>query len=67
MYIKFDDKNVGSPLKDSELMDSVPIPARTKSYQLKKGKSNVIAERKQFLWIIDHAITVHKLEGSTLP
>ena len=49
MYIKFDDKNVGSPLKDSELMDSVPIPARTKSYQLKKGKSNVIAERKQFL------------------
>ena len=49
MYIKFDDKNVGSPLKDSELTNSVPITARTKSYQLKKGKSNVIAERKQFL------------------
>ena len=49
MYIKFDDKNVGSPLKNSELMDSVAIPARTKSYQLKKGKSTIIAERKQFL------------------
>ena len=49
MYIKFDDKNVGSPLKDSELMNSVPITARTKSYQLKKGKSTVFVERNQFL------------------
>ena len=47
-----------------ELKDCVPISAREKAK--KKGKSTVIAERKQFLLIICHAITVHKSQESTL-
>ena len=31
----------------------------------KKGKSNVITERKQLPIILDHAITFHKSQGST--
>ena len=42
------------------------ITARTKRFPLKKGKSTVIAERKQFSLILGHAITVHKSQGSTL-
>ena len=31
-----------------------------------QNKSTVIAERKQFLLILSHAITVHMSQGSTL-
>ena len=37
-----------------------------KEMSLNKGKITVIAERKQFLLIIGHAITAHKSQGSTL-
>ena len=61
--MKFDDPKAGNSLKDrrlrGELKECVPITARTKRFPLKKGKSTVIAERKQFLLILDHAITVH--------
>ena len=49
-----------------ELKECVPITARAKKSPLKKGKSTVIAERRQFLLILGHAITVHKSQGSTL-
>ena len=42
------------------------LDLRAKRFPLKKGKSTVIAERKQFLLILGHAITVHKSQGSTL-
>ena len=42
-----------------ELKECVPITARAKRFP-------VIAERKQFLLILGHAITVHKSQGSTL-
>ena len=50
--MKFDDPKAGNYLKDrrvrGELKECVPITARTKKFPLKKGKSTVIAERKQF-------------------
>ena len=33
---------------------------------LKKGESTVIAERKQFLLILGHVITIHKSQVSTV-
>ena len=70
IYVKFDDLKAGNSLKDigffGELKEYVPITARGKRFPLKKRKSTVIAERKQFLLILGHAITVHKSQGSTL-
>ena len=70
IYKKFEDPKAGNSLKDrrlhDELKESVPITARTKRFPLKKGKSTVIAERKKFLLILGHAITVHKSQESTL-
>ena len=69
--MKFDDIKAGSSLKDrrlhGELKECVPITARAKRFPLRKGKSTVIAKRKQFLLILltlGHAITVHKSQGS---
>ena len=57
IYVKFDDPKAGISLKDrrlcSDLKECVPIP-------VKKRKSTAIAERKQFLLILGHAIIVHK-------
>ena len=47
-------------------MECVPITTRAKRFPLRKGKSTVIAERKQFPLIFGHAITVHKSQESTL-
>ena len=62
--MKFDHPNAGNSLKDKrlrcELKECVPITAITKRFPLKKEKSTVIAERKQFQLILGHAITVHK-------
>ena len=62
--MKFDHSNAGNSLKDKrlrgELKECVPIAAITKRFPLKKEKSTVIAERKQFQLILGHAITVHK-------
>ena len=58
IYVKFDDPKAGNSLKDrrptGELKDYVPITARAKRFSLKKGKSTVITERKQFLLILGH-------------
>ena len=52
MFVKFDDPKPGSSLKDrrlpGKLKEYVPITARAKRFPLKKGKSAVITERKQF-------------------
>ena len=70
IYVKFNDPKTGNSLKDrrlcGKLKECVPITARIKRYPLKKGKSTVTAERKQFPLIIGHAITVHKSQGSNL-
>ena len=70
IYVKFDDPKAGSSLKDRRLRDEskecVPITARTKRFPLMKGKSTLIAKRKQILLILGHAIMVHKSQGSTL-
>ena len=70
IYVKFDDPKTGNSMKDrrlcGKLKECVPITARAKRFPLKKGKSAVITERKQFLLILGHAVTVHKLQGSTL-
>ena len=70
IYVKFDDPKTGNSMKDrrlcGELKECVPITARAKRLPLKKGKSAVITERKQFLLILGHAVTVHKSQGSTL-
>ena len=69
-YVKFDDPKAGNSIKDGrlrgELKECVPNIARVKRFPLKKGKSTVIAKRKQFPLILGHAITVHKSQGSTL-
>ena len=68
--MKFDDAKAGNSLKDrrlqGELKECVPITTRAKRFPLKKGKSTVIAERKQILLILGYAFTVHKSQGSTL-
>ena len=68
--MKLDDPKTGNSLKDrrlrGELKECVPITARARRFPLKKGKSTVIAETKQFPLILGHAITVHKSQGSTL-
>ena len=68
--MKFDDPKAGNSLKDrrlcGELKECLPITARAKMFPLKKGKSTVIAERKQFLLILGHKIIVRKSQGSTL-
>ena len=68
--MKFHDPKAGNFPKDrrlrGELKECAPITARTRSFPLQKGKSNMIAKRKQCLSIVDHAITGHKSQGSTL-
>ena len=66
----FDDPQAGNTLKDrrlrNELKEHVPVTVRTKAFPMKKGKTTVIVERKQFPLILGHAITVHRSQGSTL-
>ena len=59
IYVKFDDPKAGNSMKDrrlrGELKECVPITATAKRFPLKKGKSTVIVERKQFPLILGHA------------
>ena len=51
IYVKYDDSKAGNSLKDrllGELKECLAITARAKRFQLKKGKSTAIADRKQF-------------------
>ena len=70
IYVKFDDPDAGNSLKDrrlrGELKECVPITAKTKRFPFRKGKTTIMAERKQFPAILGHAITIHKSQGSTL-
>ena len=70
MFVKFDDPKAGNSLKNKtlhgELTECVRITARTKTFPLKKGKSTIIPERKQFSIILGHGITVRKSQRSTL-
>ena len=70
IYVKFNDPKAGNSLKDrrlrGDLKERVPITARAKGFPLKKGKSTVIAERKQFLLILSYPIAAHKCQRSTL-
>ena len=63
-YLESDDPKAGNSLKErrlcGELKECVPITATAKRFSLKKRKSTVIAERKIFLLILGHAITVRK-------
>ena len=67
VHVEFDEPKTGNSLKDRklhvELKESVPITARTKRFP--KGKSTVIAERKQLPVILHDAVTVRKSQGST--
>ena len=61
IYVKFDHPKAGNSLTDrrlhNQLNECVPIPARIKTFLLNKCISTVIAEKKQLLLILDHAIT----------
>ena len=67
--VKFNDPKTGNSLKNrrpcGELKECVHC-CQTKRFPFKKGKSTIIAEKKQFLLILGHAITVHKSQGSIL-
>ena len=62
--MKFDDAKAGNSMKDrrlrGELRECVSKTATAKRFHLKKRKSTAIAERRQFPFILGHAITVHK-------
>ena len=49
-----------------ELKECTLITARKKKFLLKKVKSSVTVERKPFLVILNHAITAHMFQESTL-
>ena len=70
MFVKFDDPKAVNSLKykklRGELKEYVPVNTRTKRFPLRKGRSNVIGERKQFPIILGHTIIVHKSQESTL-
>ena len=68
IHVKFDDPKTGNSLEDrrlcAKLKEFVPVIARAKRFPFKKGESFVIADRKQFLLILGHVVTVHKSQGS---
>ena len=67
IYMKFDDPKAGNSMKDKrlcgELKECVPITTTAKKFPLKKGKSTVIAERKQYLAMQLLSISLKKYPG----
>lgn len=62
VFIKFDDTTIGTNVKDSEgLVAIAPVSA---TYQATKGYGDV--ERRMLPLILSWAVTVHKLQGTTL-
>ena len=63
IFVKSYDRKVGNSLKDRSLLgdlkECVLITVRTNRFPLRKGKSTVIPERKQFLITLSNAITVY--------
>ena len=62
ILIKFDDNLVGAKVKDSN--DCVAIAPVTATFQARKGYGDV--ERRMVPIILSWAVTVHKLQGTTL-
>ena len=70
IYMKLDDENAGNSYKDNRLRgvfkDCVTISVSTNRFSFKRGKSLIVAKRKQFPLIFAHAITIHESQGSTI-
>ncbi|CAK1580723.1 unnamed protein product [Parnassius mnemosyne] len=62
VYVKFDDETIGRRLKDSN--GCVPIPPSSTTFQAVRGYGDV--ERRMLPLILSWAVTVHKLQGTTL-
>ena len=58
IYVKFDDENTGNSYKDNRLCgifkQCVSISVSTNRFSFKRGKSLIVAERKQFPLILAH-------------
>ena len=70
IYVKFDDVNAGNSYEDNRLCgifkQCVSISANAKRFSFKRDKSLIVAERKRFLLILAHALTIHKSQGRTI-
>ena len=68
--MKFEDENAGNSYKDNRLRgvfkQCMPISVSTNRFSFKRSKSLIVAERKPFPLVLEHAVTIHKLEGSTI-
>ncbi|CAH0702844.1 unnamed protein product [Spodoptera exigua] len=62
VYIKFDDDTIAVRLKDRD--GCIPIPPSSTTFQAKRGYGDV--ERRMLPLILSWAVTVHKLQGTTL-
>lgn len=62
VYVKFDDETIGLRLKDSN--GCIPIPPTSTTFQATRGYGDV--ERRMLPLILSWAVTVHKLQGTTL-
>ncbi|XP_076397920.1 uncharacterized protein LOC143266194, partial [Megachile rotundata] len=62
VLIKFDDKSVGNRFKDID--GYIPISPVSATFQATKGYGDV--ERRMLPLILSWAVTVHKLQGTTL-
>lgn len=62
VYIKFDDESIGLRLKDHN--GWIPIPPSSTTFQALRGYGDV--ERRMLPLILSWAVTVHKLQGTTL-
>ncbi|XP_054015946.1 uncharacterized protein LOC128896603 isoform X2 [Hylaeus anthracinus] len=62
VLIEFDDKSIGNRFKDID--GYIPISPVTATFQATRGYGDV--ERRMFPLILSWAVTVHKLQGTTL-
>lgn len=65
IFIEFDDKSIGGSFKDDNGPNHcVPIQAQSLTFQGLRGYGNI--ERIMFPIILSWAVTVHKLQGTTV-